>query len=701
MRIRVLLISAIVATLLLTGVAYTFYDGGGDRGKVLVDLLMRSMEQLHYDPKIVDDQFSETFFDEYLDNVDFNKQFLTQRDIDNLARFRYRIDDELQNGTFEFFELSYNIFDRRRNEARQYIKEITRQPFDFERDESYQSDTEDTPFAKDETELRDRWRRELKYRTLLRLHNAIEQQEEAQEEGEEAEVKSMTQLEREAREKTRENYLEYLDRISREDINDYRSQYLNTVANIYDPHTGYFPPKDKEDFDIQLSGQFEGIGASLREDGGYIKVVKIVPGSASSRQGDLQANDKILKVAQGSDTEAIDAVGMDIDDVVKMIRGPKGSEVVLTVRKPDGSIQEIPIVRDVVVLEETYAKSAILRDGDGGRGIGYIKLPSFYADFRNRNGRNSATDVAKEVEKLEQENVEGIILDLRFNGGGSLSDVVEMGGLFVDRGPMVQVKYRDRDPQVLRDRDPSVQYDGKLIIMVNSYSASASEIMAAAMQDYDRALIVGSPSTFGKGTVQRFVNLDEFVRGGSEVKPLGQIKLTTQKFYRINGDATQLKGVVPHIILPDAYSLIDVGEKDYAHSMAWDEIEPVQYQTWSQPVSRQLPTLRRKSGQRTAESQTFQLIQENAKRYKRRQSRNTYPLSLSAFQARQERIQQESKRYKNIRKTIEDMEVAFIEADLDHINEEESRQDRYQKWRSNLRKDPHLYEALQIMQDMQ
>lgn len=701
MKIRVLIVSGLVAALMLSG-AYAIYDGGGDRGRVLVDLLIRSMEKLHYEPQPVDDNFSEMVFKEYLERVDYSKLFFTREDVDNLARFRTRIDDELQNGTFEFFELSYNIFDERRSEARTMIEELTEEPFNFEKEEVYDGDPEDDPYPADQAARRDRWRQELKYRTLLRLADALERQEKAHEEAnEDFEFKTYEELEKEARERTRKNYLEYIDRLSKEDISDYRAEYLNSVANIYDPHTGYFPPKDKEDFDIQLSGQFEGIGASLREDEGYIKIVEIIPGSASARQGELQANDKILKVAQGDGSEPVDAVGMDIDDVVKMIRGPKGTDVILTVRKIDGSIEDIRITRDVVVLEETYAKSAILRDEDGGQGIGYIHLPKFYVDFSDRNGRRAATDVAREVAKLKNQGVEGIILDLRFNGGGSLNDVIEMSGLFIDKGPVVQVKYRGYDPQVLRDRDSEVQYDGKLIVMVNSYSASASEILAAAMQDYDRALVVGSPSTYGKGTVQTFVNLDEFVSGGSELKPLGQIKLTTQKFYRINGDATQLKGVIPDIVLPDEYSLIDIGEKDYEHSMAWDRIEPVSYSMWSDPVSVQEGRLRQLSQQRVAENETFQLISENAERFKRRQEREEYPMSLATYQAEREQLEEESERFKNIRSTIEDFQVDFVQSDAGFINEDETRKKRYEDWRKGLRKDVHLYETIQIMQDME
>jgi carboxyl-terminal processing protease len=702
MKIKILLISGLLSTFLLTG-AYTFYQGTSDKGELLVKLIMTGMERYHYQPQPIDDQFSETVFHEYLEKLDFSKHFFTQRDVQNLGRFQQRIDDELQNGTFEFFELSLNMLDHRIEQARGYVAEWENVAFDFDQEETYLADPEGMDFAVNEGELRERWRLELKYRTLVRVTEAIKRQEESQSKQSSlagGKSKPFSQLEAEARAKTIETYQEYFDRLANMDISDRRSDYLNSVTSIYDPHTGYFPPKDKENFDISLSGRLEGIGAQLREDGQYIKVVSIVPGSASAKQGDLQIDDKILKVAQGGEDEPMDIVGMNIDDAVKLIRGPKGTEVILTVRKADGSQKDIPIIRDVVELEETYAKSAVLSDGKQGARIGYIHLPKFYADFQDRNGRRAATDVAKEIAKLKQEKIDGLILDLRNNGGGSLSDVVEMAGLFVEDGPMVQVKYRDRDPQVLRDTDSDVQYEGKLVILVNAFSASASEILAAAMQDYDRAVIVGSPSTFGKGTVQLFVNLDDFIRGSAEVKPLGEIKLTTQKFYRINGDATQLKGVISDIVLPDEYSLLDMGEKDYEHSMAWDEIAPVNYQTWGQPVSTQLEELRINSARRVAKSETFRLIRENAERFRRRNEREEYPLELTAFQVDRERLDQEAEKYKGISQPISGLGVGYVKADQGYIDADSVRQKRYEQWHKSLNKDAYIYEALQILKDM-
>ena len=417
---------------------------------------------------------------------------------------------------------------------------------------------------------------------------------------------------------------------------------------FFDPHSGYYEPKDKENFDIGMSGTLEGIGARLQTEGDYTKVVSIVPGGPAWKGKDLEENDLIMKVTQEDDEEGVDVTGFRLDDVVKMIRGKKGTKVKLSVKKVDGSIEDIIIVRDVVIIEESYAKSAILNFPDKIQNIGYIKLPRFYADFSRRGGPSCSKDIAKELEKLQAQNVNGVILDLRNNGGGSLRDVVKMSGLFIEEGPIVQVKSRSRRPEVLEDVDPRVQYRGPLVVMVNSFSASASEILAAALQDYNRAIIVGSNSTFGKGTVQRFFDLDRAIRGNSEVKPLGEIKMTIQKFYRVNGGSTQLKGVTPDIILPDRYHYFKTGEKDHDFAMEWTEIAPVMYSQNVTRVNDELNGLRRASEVRVKNSDAFQLVLENAKRLKKQSDETNYTLNFEAHMSQKLQREKESDKYKDM-----------------------------------------------------
>ncbi|MFK7921288.1 MAG: carboxy terminal-processing peptidase [Bacteroidia bacterium] len=694
MKLRSFVPGGLILALLLLS-SYTLHNGER-KSETILRLMMQGMQYYHYQPQSVDDNFASKVFEQYLEKLDYNKRFLTAEDVAKLRRYEHLVDEEINDRTYELFDLSVQLFDGRLAKAETYYKEILAEPFDFNIEETLNTDVENMDFAAGEEAVKDRWRKVLKYQTLTHLVSAIERQEKAEGDAE-IETKSIEEMETEARAKVLKNNDNYFRRLNKLDVEDHLADYMNAITEIFDPHTAYYPPKEKENFDIAISGQLEGIGASLVEEDGYVKVVTIVPGSACSLQGDLEVGDLILKVSQ-ADNEAVDVVNMDIDDVIKKIRGPKGTEVRLTVRKIDNSEKLIPIIRDVVILEDTYARSFLLEnDTDNGQ-YGYINLPKFYTNFNSSDGRRCATDVAAEIEKLKQEGIAGLIIDLRGNGGGSLNDVVEMAGLFIDKGPIVQVKSRDRAPYIMTDKDPSIQYDGPLIIMVNTLSASASEILAAAIQDYDRGVIVGSASTYGKGTVQRFVNLDNFLRGETDLKPLGELKLTTQKFYRIDGGATQHRGVIPDIVLPDNYSLLEIGEKEGEYSMPWDEIDPVPFRTWeNRPKVKQL---RAKSEERIKGNATFSLITENATRFKTRRDKDIYPLQITAFRAEKAAMTTEDKRFENIRPEIEGLSVDFLSSDLSYIESETSRKDRWDKMQKALNADPYVYESLMIMKDM-
>ncbi|MDX2247789.1 MAG: carboxy terminal-processing peptidase [Bacteroidia bacterium] len=700
MKLKLLITGAVVSALFMFS-SYTFYKEDGDKPGVLIRLMMQGMEYYHYQPPQINDDFSQHVFDLYLKNLDYSKRFLTQRDVNNLRKYREKIDEELKEGSFEFFDMAAGLFDQRVLEAKGYTEEILAKPFDFTQKEYLEADYEKLDFAENEAALKDRWRKTLKYQTLSRLVTLMENQEKSvANSGQEGiETKSFATLEEEARLKVLKTQEQVFHRLERIPLSDRRADFINSVANVYDPYTGYFPPKDKEDFDMDISGKMEGIGAQLRETDGFIKVVSIVPGSASARQGKLEVNDVILKVAQ-ADQDPVDVVDMDIDEAIKMIRGKKGTEVRLTVRKVDGSEVIIPIVRDVVILEETYAKSAVLQSDKGKKNVGYIYLPKFYVDFDDPRGRHCSEDIALEIEKLKKDNIKGLIIDLRNNGGGSLPDVIDMAGLFINKGPVVQVKARGGAPQVKADKDPAVQWDGPLVILVNSLSASASEILAAAVQDYDRGIIVGT-TTFGKGTVQSFFSLDNMVQGASDLKPLGDMKLTTQKFYRINGGATQHKGVIPDIVLPDEYSFVEYGERDQDFSMPWDEISPVPYQKWTSPVSQQMDQLKKASEKRVAESETFSLVKENAERLKQNQELERYPLNMEEFRAERKRLDEEAARYKDLKKPIQEMVVTYATADVSFISQDTVRANRFKSFQENLTKDPYVFESLNIIKDMQ
>ena len=666
--------------------------------EVLVRVIMQSLDQGHYLRMNMNDEFSEKVYNLYIKRLDGGKRFLVRKDVEKMEAYRHDIDDQLKSVKFDFFKMSADLLIKRVDEAETYYKEILSEPFDYEKEETLELDPDKRSFQKNRADLKEYWRKYLKYQTISKIYSATKIQEEALEKGDsDVEEKTFEEIEKEARAKVLKTHNDWFDRIRKNEMRDRFSLFMNAVSSVYGPHTGYFPPEDKENFDISMSGRLEGIGATLQSKEGYVKVVRIVPGSPSYKQGDLEADDLILKVGQGKD-EAVDVVDMRLDDVVKMIRGKKGTEVRLTVKKLDGSIMEIPIIRDEVIIEETYAKSALLQDSEGKSSYGYVVLPRFYADFNKRGGRSCSEDVRKEIEKLKQENIDGLVLDLRNNGGGSLSDVVRMAGLFIEKGPIVQIKSSYGTPEVLSDKDARVQYDGPLVILVNSYSASASEIMAAAIQDYGRGVIVGSPSTFGKGTVQRFFDLDHMV-GDSDYKPLGAIKLTTQKFYRINGGATQLKGVVPDIVLPDFYRYIDSGEKEYEYSMPWDEIPSVDYSAWKSPYD--LDKLRTNSRSRVTQSETFSLIEENAKRLKSVRDRTEYPISYAAFASMKKEEEVAAEKYKDIlKKELESLTVKPIHETMESIEQDTIQMDRWKEWEEDMRMDVYLEEAISILGDM-
>ena len=677
-------------------VATGFYMKAQDEGEsILLQAVNMSLQGAHYDPPLVDDAFSQKAFDLYLKNIDANKRLLLASDTVQLVNYRNEIDNEINDGTYKLFNLSLELIQKQTKSTEGYFEEFLAHPFSFIENEEVNLG-EDMPFAKDETELRDRWRKYLKYSVLSRLHDDIIAQEKAIEKSDTIFTpKSYDSLEYHARKNVLKTHRDWYKRLNRLDRKDRLALYINSITAVYDPHTNYFPPEQKEDFDIQMSGQLEGIGAQLQEKDGYIKITNIIPGGPSSLQGELMANDLILKVKQEGG-EPVEIIDWRINDAVKIIRGKKGTKVTLTVRKPDGSVKNITITRDVVVLEETYAKSLILHDQDNVK-TGYIYLPTFYADFQNPRGRFSWKDVKVEVEKLKATGIKGIILDLRNNGGGSLDDVVKMGGLFIDQGPIVQVKEKGRQAQVLEDRYPGAEWDGALVIIINEFSASASEIMAAAMQDYGRAVIVGSSSSHGKGTVQRFLNLNQTLRN-KNLPDLGSVKLTIQKFYRINGDATQLKGVNSDVVLPDNYMYIKTGENENDHAMAWDQISSSKYET--SPLDAHNKAIK-KSQARVKKNETFNLIQENALRWELQREINTFPLSLEAYKAQEVKEKKEGEKYEALNKIIiNGFVVRNIPSDLALINGEESRVKRNEEWIKGIAKDPYVYEALQIIEDL-
>lgn len=696
------------------------------KDQVLIGTMLQGLSQGHYQPEKIDDAFSRRVFDLYLKHLDFRKQFLLASDVEQLRRYQTQIDDEVKRGTHEFLDLSSTLMTARTKEMQSLYREILAKPFDFSTDESFQTDFEKAAFPADKAAQRELWRRLLKYETLSRVSEMMDAQEKAKEVKPSAmttapspslppssrplqipapanstapttaePVRTPAQMEIEARKRVLKYYDEQFEDLNDEDNNERLAVYANTIANTYDPHTEYFAPKAKEDFDYEMTGRFEGIGATLREKEGLIYVDEIIPGSASARQGDLKKGDALLRVAQGA-AEPVSIEGWRTAKAVTLIRGKKGSEVRLTVKKPDGSTKIIPIIRDVVVVDEKYAQSSIITDK--GQKIGYLRLPGFYADFNDNGGRSSSDDVKKELAKLNAEGVKGIIMDLRFNGGGSLGDAVSMAGLFMESGPMVQVRDGQGRTQVLTDNDPRVQYSGPLVVLVNKYSASASEILAAAVQDYHRGVIMGSTSTYGKGTVQRILDLDEALPAElSGVKPIGSLKLTTQKFYRVNGGSTQFKGVVSDIVVPDLYSYLDQGEKESDYPLKWDEIQAARYHTWDAAPA--LDKLRANSKVRVAANPSFKVMDEMVKSMRKRKDETTVSLKLVAYRAEQKQSKAVSDRYEAAQKTTTALAFSPLAADVRALDGDTVKVNRAARVTKGLKKDITIGEAVAVIQD--
>lgn len=685
---------SVLAVILLTA-SFIFYRSNSTpegKNEILLKVLMQGLNQGHFQPEKLDDNFSKKAFKLYLERLDYNKKFLLASDVAKLRQYETTIDDQLRAGSYEFFNLSADMIEQRLKESEAYYKEILAKPFDFSKDETIELDGEKLAFAKDKNELKEAWRKQLKYQTLVRLAEMQKEQEKPKDGGEKKEAKTMAQMEEEARKKVLDLYDDLYERLYRVTRDDRRSTFINAVANVYDPHTGYFPPKAKSDFDIEFTGRLEGIGASLQEKDGQIKVHEIVPGSPSYIQGDLKPGDAIQKVAQGN-KEPVIVEGMRLDDAIQLIRGKKGTEVRLTVKKPDGSTKVIPIIRDVIVFEETYAQSAMI---DGDKKIGYIKLPGFYADFEGKGGPNSAEDVKREVEKLKAAGMQGLVLDLRNNGGGSLGDAVKMAGLFIEQGPIVQVKTSGGRAIVLDDRDPQVQYAGPLVILVNANSASASEILAAAMQDYKRAVIVGSP-TYGKGTVQQFFELDEALPAQFDAyKPFGALKLTTQKFYRVNGGTTQLRGVTPDVVLPDAYAYLEFGEKEQDFPLPFDEIKPAKYTPWTNSKIN-ISQIKSNSQARVEANKSFNLIEESAERLKKQSDNTVRSLALQKYLAEEKKAEAEAKRYEEAQKEVPVLTVKRLPEDLKALGTDTAKVARNKEFLKSLTQDIYLEEAVDII----
>lgn len=646
-----------------------------NRARLLSYVLRRQVDN-HYSGKEINNDLSKAAFHLYLKQLDYQKRFLLKSEVAELRKFELHIDDEFLSGRITLSPLGQRLSANGIERARGIVKEIMAKPFDFTLDESYETDPEKLDFCTSVADLKERWRKELKAQTLNRYLTLMEEAD--YDAPDKVEAEKHLELEQDAREKVLKSHNEYFGRLEKETSQDHYDRYLNAFVRAFDPHSSYMAPRAKEDFDIGMRGSLEGIGATLREEGGYIKVVKVIPGSAADRQGQLHADDVILAVAQGKD-EAVDVTDMRLRDAVALIRGKKGTEVRLTIKRAGSKSFVIPIIRDVVIIEESFVKFASVTDELSGQKYGYIKIPSFYRDFEETrnggNGRNSTDDVKAALQSFKGQGINGLILDLRNNGGGALTDAVGVAGLFIRSGPIVQVRTGSGQKKVLEDQDASIEYEGPMVVLVNQFSASASEIVAAALQDYNRAVILGSEHTHGKGSVQVIMDLDRSMtlRNMKKYQPLGALKLTTQMFYRINGDSTQYRGVEPDIVLPDRRQYNEFGEKHLDYSLPFDAIASVSHSDWREPPEN-LEQLAVRSQQRVKESDDFKKITKMAEAFGERLENTVQPLSIDKVYAewnkKLDAVDEESAHGSTEKPKVDDAELTAEENLVKRVSED-------------------------------
>ena len=665
-----------------------------EKDKILVYVLKNILTRGHFVVKDMNDDFSEQVYTSFIEGLDPSKRYFTQKDLKEFSKFKYEIDNQLLEDDVSFYNTVYANFTEKIKNAKSYYGELLAQPFRFNKNETIDIDYDKVPFAKNENQLIDYWRKQLKLNVLSRVQNKIEKQDAKVKKDPKTKKKSFNYLEKEARAEVLKNMDELYLRIEELEHEDWFSTFLNSVVGAFDPHTTYMAPRTKERFDQDMSGKLEGIGARLLKKGIYTEIFELVSGGPAWKQGELEAGDVILEVAQ-ADKEPLDIVGMRLDDAIKFIKGKKGTEVRLTVKKKlDGTTRIISIIRDVVELEETFVKSTIVEKE--GKKYGLIDLPRFYIDFSDIDSRDSAKDMEKEIARLKSENVSGLLIDLRNNGGGSLKTAIEIAGLFITEGPVVQVKYRGQDPIVKNDENPKMQWDGAVVVLVNELSASASEIFAAAMQDYGRAVIIGGNQTYGKGTVQSVIPINNFYP--KYEKDLGAIKMTIQKFYRVNGGSTQIEGVYSDIAMPNKYSYMKFGERDLTGALIWDKVPQANYTKTNSYEN--FSDVINKSKNRIALDEQFKLINEYAKWLKENQEDTSYSLNFKDFSKESALLEVASKKYTNAFKNETKLNFESPKYEFPLMEKDSVLADKRTAWHKNLAKDIYVAEALNVLKDL-
>ena len=662
-----------------------------NKDKLLIELLKYVLDKGHYQSLDINDELSKKVYNSYLDMIDPQKKYFLNSDLREFKKFEKLIDDQWLSYDLAFFNLTHTRLIQRINEVEMFLPSLFNSTFEFDIDENINVDFENLTFSKNNKERKERWRKQLKFSMLDLYDIKILDQEKSIKSNKNYVVKSESQLLKESLKIVNDNINDIFDLMNDIQRKDWFSNYVNSFVSQYDPHTTYFKPEDKDRFDVNISGRFDGIGARLQKRDGGIEIVQIILGGPLWKDKKIEAGDEIIKVGEPG-KDPINVIGMRIDDAIKLIKGPKGTIVELTVRrKTDNEIKTFPITRDEVVLEESYAKSTLINKDN--KTFGLITLPKFYVDFNDSKEINCATDVKNEIINLKKEGIEGLVLDLRNNGGGALQTVVDMTGLFIKTGPIVQVKSIGNRKKVLYDKDPSLLWDGPLVILVNQMSASASEIMAAALQDYERAVVIGSNNTFGKGTVQNVLDLNRFLSNSDF--DLGALKITTEKFYRINGGSVQLKGVESDIVTPNTYSHIDIGEADEKNPLKWDQIDKASYRKWDGYYN--LESVISDSKLRVSKNELFNLIDQNAKWFSERRENKSYSLNYNTFKNEQKKNKLKLKKFDKVKEYSNNLRFNLLSDQSSNIKDTDEYKENRKRWHNSLKSDIYVNESINVL----
>ena len=667
-----------------------------DKDNLIIQLITYVLDQAHYLDKEINDEFSEKVFDTFLENLDPYKRYFYASDIEEFSKYKYLIDDAFKNPNLDFFELVYKRYTKRMLESEKIFNDILSKPFDFNKNEVCECDFEELDYVKTKDQLFDRWRKLLKIYVIENYHNEIEDDLRKSKDDSDFILRNPVLIEKKTRESLKETMQQNYAFISEEmQRSDWFSVYINSFVSQYDPNTSYLDPESKDRFDVDMSGNYAGIGARLQKKIDKVEITEVISGGPAWRDNILEKGDAILKVRQDKEDEPVGILNMRLSEAVKLIKGKKGTKVHLTVKKVDGTVTEVTVKRDIVLLEETYIKSSIVEKDNNTYGL--INIPKFYIDFDNQSNRDAAKDLRTEIERLKEEGIQGLVIDLRNNGGGALKTVVDMAGMFIKNGPVVQVKYFDKEKQVLSDRDRSVLWTGPLVILVNEGSASASEILAAAMQDYKRAIIIGGNQTWGKGTVQNVFPLNRMVRGNTN-GDLGALRYTTQKYYRINGGSVQLEGVKSDINVPYRYKYLEFGEKDSENPLQWDEIDKVEFDTWNSNFNFEEAIT--KSNKRMANNEYLKLVDENAKWIKSVRDNKLINLNYDKYKLELEENSSITEKFKALNDYSMNYSFKSLPYELDLIKNDSVLGLKRERWHKSLNKDFYIDEALNVLSDL-